>query len=73
LTTALLDLPLVHVGPAHIRKALWGEQHYQVSSRDALVLAAAESAGAELLYTEDLNDGQRYGAVKVENPFRREP
>jgi predicted nucleic acid-binding protein len=30
LTTALLDLPLVHVGPAHIRKALWGEEHYQV-------------------------------------------
>jgi predicted nucleic acid-binding protein len=72
LTTALLDLPLVHVGPAHIGKALWGEEHYQVSFWNALVLAAAESAGAEFLYTEDLNDGQRYGTVKIENPFRQD-
>ena len=32
--------------------------------------AAAESGGAELLYTEDLNDGQVYGTVLVRNPFR---
>jgi len=29
----------------------------------ALIVAAAESAGAEVLYTEDLNDRQQYGAV----------
>ena len=69
LTTALLDLPLVEVGPAHIRKALWGEENYQISFWDALILAAAEAAGAEVLYTEDLNDGQQYGAIRVENPF----
>ena len=69
-TTALLDLPLVHVGPSHIRKALWGEEQYHISFWDALILAAAESAGAEVLYTEDLNDGQQYGTIRVENPFR---
>jgi predicted nucleic acid-binding protein len=26
-------------------------------------------AGAEILYSEDLSDGQYYGGVKVENPF----
>ena len=71
LTLALLDLPLVHVGPSHIRKALWGEEHYRISFWDALILAAAESAGAEVLYTEDLNDGQQYGTIRVENPFRQ--
>jgi predicted nucleic acid-binding protein len=70
LTTALLDLPLVEVGPSHIRKALWSEEHFRISFWDALILAAAESAGAEFLYTEDLNDGQQYGNVRVENPFR---
>jgi predicted nucleic acid-binding protein len=31
---------------------------------------AAERLGASILYTEDLNHGQRYGAVLVHNPFR---
>jgi predicted nucleic acid-binding protein len=65
----LLDLPLVHIEPTHIRKALHIEDHYQISFWDALILAAAESCGAEVLYTEDLNDGQQYGPVRVENPF----
>ena len=71
LTIGLLDLPLIQIEPAHIRRALWGEEHYQISFWDALILAAAESAGAEVLYTEDLNDGQQYGPVRVENPFSR--
>ena len=71
LTGALLELPLVDVGASHIRKALWIEEQYQISFWDALILAAAESAGAEVLYTEDLNDGQQYGAIRVENPFRQ--
>ena len=71
LTTALLDLPLIHVGPSHIRKALWNEEHFQISFWDSLILAAAESAGAEVLYTEDLNDGQQYGTIRIENPFKQ--
>jgi predicted nucleic acid-binding protein len=69
-TIGLLDLTLVQVGPAHIRRALGVEEQYQISFWDALILAAAESAGASVLYTEDLNDGQQYGTVRVENPFR---
>jgi predicted nucleic acid-binding protein len=70
LTTALLDLPLVIVGPAHIRSAIDKEDQYKISFWDALIVTAAESGGAELLYTEDLNDGQQYGAVVARNPFR---
>jgi predicted nucleic acid-binding protein len=46
------------------------EERHKVSFWDALILAAAESGGAEVLYTEDLNDGQQYGAVQARNPFR---
>jgi predicted nucleic acid-binding protein len=35
------------------------------------VIQAAQIAGAEILYTEDLSDGQRYGTVRVENPLMR--
>jgi predicted nucleic acid-binding protein len=65
-----LDLPLVIVGASHIRAAIEKEDQYNISFWDALIVAVAESAGAELLYTEDLNDGQQYGAVLARNPFR---
>jgi predicted nucleic acid-binding protein len=68
----LLDLPLVTVRPSHILSAMQVEERYGVSFWDALILAAAESGGAEVLYTEDLNDGQQYGTVLVRNPFRAE-
>jgi len=37
---------------------------------DGTILAAARRSGAKTLYTEDLNDGQRYGDVTVVNPFK---
>ena len=36
---------------------------------DANIIAAAELAGCDVLYTEDLNDGQRIGRVTIRNPF----
>jgi len=65
-----LDCPLVIVEADQIRAAIENEDRYKVSFWDALILAAAESGGAEVLYTEDLNDGQRYGNVLARNPFR---
>jgi predicted nucleic acid-binding protein len=46
------------------------ELRYQISFWDGLILAAAEAGGAEVLYTEDLSHGQRYGGVLARNPFR---
>lgn len=66
----LLDSPLVTVGPSHIRTAMDHADHYKIAFWDALILAAAEAGGAELLYTEDLNDGQQYGPVLARNPFQ---
>lgn len=64
-----LKLPLVIVGPEHIAGAIDNEAKYQVSFWDGLIVAAAEAGGAEVLYTEDLSDGQMYGGVKAVNPF----
>ncbi len=41
-----------------------------ISYWDGAIIAAAEILQARVLYTEDLNHGQRYGSVRVENPFR---
>ena len=68
---ALLDSPLVVLAPSHIRAAMDNEEQYRISFWDALIVAAAQSGGAELLFTEDLNDGQQYGSVLARNPFTK--
>ena len=52
-----------------VRIAVEQSERYKVSYWDAAVLAAAEALGAHTVYSEDLNDGQRYGTVRVVNPF----
>jgi predicted nucleic acid-binding protein len=42
---------------------------WQVSFWDAMLLTAANKAGATVLWSEDLNPGQRYDQVTVQNPF----
>jgi predicted nucleic acid-binding protein len=43
-----------------------------LSVYDALIVAAAQDAGCELLFSEDLQHGQKFGTLTVENPFRRD-
>lgn len=44
---------------------------YKIVFWDGAILAAARRSGATKLYTEDLNDGQRYGDVVAINPFKQ--
>ena len=45
------------------------EQRYGISFWDALVIQASRVCGAEVLYSEDLRDGQVYDSVRVVSPF----
>ncbi len=47
-----------------------GKERWQVGFYDALMVAAANKAGCSTMYTEDLNDGQKYGNVVAINPFK---
>jgi predicted nucleic acid-binding protein len=53
-----------------VRVAIESSTRYRISYWDAAILAAAEALGAHTVYSEDLNDGQKYGRVRVVNPFR---
>ena len=57
------------VTPEIINRAVDGSVLWQVSFWDALILASAEDAACAVVFSEDLNSGQRYGGVRVENPF----
>lgn len=45
-------------------------QRHQISFWDAMIMHSAEALGANLLWSEDLNPGQRFGVVEVRNPFQ---
>jgi predicted nucleic acid-binding protein len=55
-----------------VLQALEIEARYKTSFWDALILQAAESSGASVLYSEDLATGQRYGRFRIVNPLIRE-
>jgi len=43
----------------------------KISFWDALVVAAAKRGGAEVLLSEDLSEGRKFGDLVVRNPFAR--
>jgi predicted nucleic acid-binding protein len=53
-----------------VLQALTIEARYKISFWDALIVQAAGSSGAAVLYSEDLAEGQNYGSVRVVNPLR---
>ena len=62
--------PCLAIDNALVKIAAEISERYQIAYWDAAIIAAAEALGAETLYSEDLNHGQRYGAVEVRDPFR---
>ena len=45
-------------------------RRFQISYFDVAILAAARQLGCAIVHSEDLNEGQDYDGVRVENPFR---
>ena len=60
---------IVTNSPESVLRALELGTRYRTSFWDALILHAAETAGADVLYSEDMAPGQSYGSVKVVNPL----
>lgn len=67
---ALVNFPCVPVDSSIVLRGIDIAARYQLSYWDGCIIAAAERLEAPVLYTEDLNDGQQYGAVTVVNPFK---
>lgn len=65
----LAALPLVNIDANHILSAVGRSRMLKYSFWDALIIEAAVTARAEILFTEDLQHGQIIDGVKIENPF----
>jgi len=65
----LTAFPCQAIDQQLVRIAIERSERFAISYWDAAILAAAEALGTGTVYSEDLSDGQRYGRVRVINPF----
>ncbi len=60
---------VVHFHPSDVVAAIELHRLSRISFWDALIVHAARSAGAAILYSEDLQTGALLSGVRVMNPF----
>nr|VFJ47192.1 MAG: Predicted nucleic acid-binding protein, contains PIN domain [Candidatus Kentron sp. DK]VFJ58417.1 MAG: Predicted nucleic acid-binding protein, contains PIN domain [Candidatus Kentron sp. DK] len=66
-------IPLCRIQPSRslYLDALSIRSRYRFDFYDSLIIAAALAADCRILYTEDLQHGQRIGKLTIENPFHK--
>ena len=69
LSTVFRPLLGVHSSPALYAEALHLQAQSGFSWYDSLIVSSAIQARCDLLFTEDLQHGQRFGTLHIENPF----
>ena len=69
LGTVFRPLLGVHSSQALYVAALQLHAKARIGWYDSLIVAAALEARCDFLYTEDLQHGQRFGSLKIANPF----
>ena len=71
--TVILDIlaPIKCIAPDSdiVRRAVEAHGAYGLPFYDGMIIAAAERAGAERIWSEDLDAGQKYFGVEIANPF----
>jgi len=65
----LEELNVIQQSPALIRRAVEIKAAYQVNFWDACIIAAAEHAKCHCILSEDMNTGQFYSGISMQNPF----
>jgi len=66
---ALAPIRLLAPDTDMVRRAVEIRARYGVHFYDGMIVAAAERSGAQRIWSEDLNSGQKYFGVTVEDPF----
>jgi predicted nucleic acid-binding protein len=69
LSTTFRPLLAVHSSAGLYGEALRVAGRYKLAWFDALIVASAMEGECEVLYSEDLQDGQSFGSLRVSNPF----
>lgn len=67
---ALSSMRVLQPDASLVRRAIEARRDYGVHFYDGMIIAAAERMGCARILSEDLNHGQVYFGVTVENPFK---
>ena|SRR5579872_6626083 len=70
LATVLRPLWIVGSSQALFGEALRICDEHHLSWHDSLIVSAAIESECEILYSEDLQRGRRFGSLQVQNPFQ---
>ena len=65
----LAPIPVIAPDSATVRRAVEVRGEYGLHFYDGMMIAAAERAGCARIWSEDMNPGQIYFGVRVDNPF----
>ncbi|MFM8458615.1 MAG: PIN domain-containing protein, partial [Chthoniobacterales bacterium] len=66
---AMSEFPVAAITADLVKEAITLCTAHRLSYWDAAIIAAAQSLGCRVLYSEDLNSGQKFGSLTIENPF----
>jgi predicted nucleic acid-binding protein len=69
LATTFRPLLAVHSSPVLYGEALRILARFRLAWYDSLIVASAIEGKCDTLYSEDFQDGQQIGSVKIANPF----
>jgi len=65
----LCTLPVVSTDPQLVQQAIRTSVRFKIAIWDALIVEAARAAGCRRILSEDLQAGQDFDGVLIENPF----
>jgi predicted nucleic acid-binding protein len=69
LATVFRPLLGIHSSEALYAEALRLQSQSSISWYDAIIVSAALQAQCDVLFSEDLQHGQRFGSLRIANPF----
>lgn len=69
LLDALAPIKVIAPDAELVRRAVEVRAAYGIHFYDGMIVAAADKAGSKRIWSEDLNSGQEYFGIRVENPF----
>jgi predicted nucleic acid-binding protein len=66
----LLRFPVQEITTDVMLAVMAGCRRFRISYWDAAIIEASRALGCDVVLSEDLNDGQDYDGMRVQNPFR---
>jgi predicted nucleic acid-binding protein len=65
----LSELPVISTDSQLVRQAIGTARQHEIAIWDALIVEAARAAGCTHVLSDDLQHGQDFDGVVIENPF----